>query len=348
MPAKLTFEVYSKTRLAIRGGDRAVYNDIIKNIGGRWNSRMHGGEGWIIPIEQKDIVEALINSLNRKIVEDVDNEQETCEEEPEPLCENEEDENEEDENEDEEECESQKEKNESLERERQKEKEKEEKKAKEKKEALERERQKEKEKEEKKAKEKKEALERERQREKEEERERERIRLKEEKKAKEKEEAREQERIRMNEERKAQEKEERRIAEELEKQKKENKRLEREKNERNSKTNKETKKIAEYAISMESEDPLAYFRSFSKKPVDFRKLYGISDSDRSSYSSSTPGTESSDDFPSPATPRNRQDKTRDNNHGELFDKLNELQRKLHEMEVKNRKLKAVRGNKSGF
>ena len=92
-------------------------------------------------------------------------------------------------------------------------------------------------------------------------------------------------------------------------------------------------------MSMESKDPLAYFRSFSKKPADFRKLYGSSDSDKSTYSSSTSQSESSDDFPSPNTPINKRGS--ENNHKDLFDKVNELQRRLHEMEVKNRKLKAM-------
>ena len=97
-------------------------------------------------------------------------------------------------------------------------------------------------------------------------------------------------------------------------------------------------------MSMESEDPLAYFRSFSKKPVDFRKLYGPSESDSASYSSSTSRSESSDDFPSPKTPINNKGRQKsENNHDELFEKVNELQRKLHELEVKNRKLKAKAG-----
>ena len=57
MSAILTVEIYNKNRLSIRG-DRTRYNDIIKSIGGRWNPRMHGGEGWIIPIEKKKILNA--------------------------------------------------------------------------------------------------------------------------------------------------------------------------------------------------------------------------------------------------------------------------------------------------
>ena len=86
-----------------------------------------------------------------------------------------------------------------------------------------------------------------------------------------------------------------------------------------------------------------YYRSFSKKPVDFRQLYG---SETESYSSTSSESESSDDFPSPDTPVKRrhkdQKRSRDNNHGELFNKVKDLQRRLYEMEIKNRKLRAER------
>lgn len=89
-------------------------------------------------------------------------------------------------------------------------------------------------------------------------------------------------------------------------------------------------------------DPVEYYQSFSKKPIDFQKIYGRSDSE--SYSSSTSRSESSDDFPSPDTPvkRKNKDKPRkhENNHNELFDKVKDLQRRLYEMEIQNRKLKA--------
>ena len=289
MPDKLTCEVYNKTRLAIRG-DRALYNDLVKKIGGRWNSRMHGGEGWIIPIEQREVVEDLINSLN-----DTSDSKIICKEKEELNEFNTQQDSDEEEDNDEEFFEREKEEKTAREKEEASEREKKEKKAREKEEARKRE------KEEKKAREKEEARKRE----------------KEEKKAREKEEARKREK----EEKKAREKEEAR---------------EREKEKR-----KETRDIAEHAMSMESEDPLAYFRSFSKKPVDFRKLYGPSSSDSGSYSSSTSRTESSDDFPSPDTPiKNKPYKKSENNHEDLFEKVNELQRKLHELEIKNKKLKA--------
>ena len=254
MPNKLRFEVYNKTRLAVRG-DRELYNDLIKKIGGRWNSRMHGGEGWIISIEHKDVLEDLIKSLGDST--DLD-ETTRCKEDVDDS------ETQKGETDDEKERDNQEE----------------------------------------------EARERER----------------EEKKAREREEEREEKKDREKEEAREREKEEKKA---------------REKEERKSKLAKERRDIAEHAMSNESNDPLAYFRSFSKKPVDFRKLYAPSDSDNSSYSSSTSRSESSDDFPSPETPiKNKGSQKSEHNHAELFEKVNELQRKLYELEIKNRKLKA--------
>ena len=360
MPDKLTCEVYNKTRLAVRG-DRTLYNDIVKKIGGRWNSRMHGGEGWIIHIEQKKVVEDLINSLN-----DPSDSKTTCKEKEEDNDFNthedsDEEDNEEedndfntqqdsDEEEDNDEEFFEREKEEARKREKTREKEEareREKKAREKEEARERE---------KKAREKEEAHEREKKaREKEEAHERE----KKEKKAREKEEARKREkeetRKREKEETRKREKEAREKEEAHEREKEETRKREkearekeeareREKEKRKDKIDKETRDIAEHAMLMESEDPLAYFRSFSKKPVDFRKLYGTSNSDSGSYSSSTTRSESSDDFPSPDTPiKNKSYKRSENNHNDLFEKVNELQRKLHELEIKNKKLKAKTG-----
>jgi hypothetical protein len=96
-------------------------------------------------------------------------------------------------------------------------------------------------------------------------------------------------------------------------------------------------------VSIKKEDPVEYYRSFSKKPSEFRKLYENSDSDNSSYSSSASRSESSDDFPSPSTPaKNRHKKKSDqeNNHEDLFEKVKDLQRRLYEIENQNRKIKA--------
>ena len=114
------------------------------------------------------------------------------------------------------------------------------------------------------------------------------------------------------------------------------KRLEKEKDERKAKKDKERS-------NNKKEDPIEYFRSFSKKPSEFRKLYANSESDNSSYSSSASRSESSDDFPSPHTPiknKNTKRNYQENNHEDLFEKVKDLQRRLSEIESQNRKIKA--------
>ena len=61
----LSYEKYNNTRLAVRG-DREKYQSFIKTIGGRWNSRMRGGEGWLVPVENEEIV---INAINQMLKE---------------------------------------------------------------------------------------------------------------------------------------------------------------------------------------------------------------------------------------------------------------------------------------
>ena len=366
MSDKLTFEIYNKNRLAVRG-DRVLYNDLIKGIGGRWNSRMHGGEGWIISIDQKDILEDLINSLSdtqdnnelfnldndkpKKDIREYDDETREDEE----IHKTREIQIREMKESEEQEKIREREKAEEQEKARQKEKAEEREKIREREKAEEREksRQKEKAEEREKIREREKADEREKIREREKAEEREKIRksekaeerekIREREKAEEREKIREREKAEEREKIREKESEERKRIREKERREFEEKEYILDKENRRkaakNKPSKETKDIVEHAMSVESKDPLAYFRSFSKKPVDFRKLYGPSDSDKSAYSSSTSQSESSDDFPSPNTPINKRGS--ENNHKDLFDKVNELQRKLHEMEVKNRKLKAM-------
>jgi hypothetical protein len=61
----LTYEKYNDQKLAVRG-DKDSFHNLIKNIGGRWNSRMKGGEGWLLPVSEKDKLIKLINSLDQK------------------------------------------------------------------------------------------------------------------------------------------------------------------------------------------------------------------------------------------------------------------------------------------
>jgi len=286
MSDKLTFEIYNKNRLAVRG-DRDLYNDLVKSIGGRWNPRMHGGEGWIIPIEQKTILEDLINALgcdDKNKPENKDSEGEPEEEEPE-----------------EEECEEEEPEEEECEEEEPEEEEPEEEEESSDNDLIE------------KNKKIKEDLEFEKRRLK---------KKQEEQRQKEKEKEKEKEKSRQ----------------EKQKMKDEIKRLEKQKAERKLKKDKERS-------NNKKEDPVKYFRSFSKKPSEFRKLYANSESDNSCYSSSASRSESSDDFPSPNTPVKNKNKNgkrnyQENNHEDLFEKVKDLQRRLYEIENQNRKIKA--------
>jgi len=82
-----------------------------------------------------------------------------------------------------------------------------------------------------------------------------------------------------------------------------------------------------------SPDALRYYKDFRKKPEIFRKLYSSSPM---LYSSSASESSSSDDFPSPTTPRSSRDQEK------MFKKMRDLQRRLYESEIENRKLRAHR------
>lgn len=99
------------------------------------------------------------------------------------------------------------------------------------------------------------------------------------------------------------------------------------------------------------ENPYEYYRSFNKKPVDFRRINNISDSESDSEdsedlesSSSEYSESSSDGFPSPRTPRKRDsyryDREREKySYSELYGKVQDLQRRMSEMEMNQRKRK---------
>ena len=117
-------------------------------------------------------------------------------------------------------------------------------------------------------------------------------------------------------------------------------RLEKEKAERKAKKANKTIESPKHKknnnkVPVEIEDPIEHYLSFSKKPVDFRKLHAHSESDSRSYSSSASFSESSDDFPSPTTPAKRHD-------NDLFEKVKNLQRKVSDMENQIKKIKQNR------
>jgi hypothetical protein len=87
------------------------------------------------------------------------------------------------------------------------------------------------------------------------------------------------------------------------------------------------------------ENPYDYYRTFNKKPVDFKRDNGIYDSDNSNdlESSSEEESSSSDDFPSPGTPgkRSRYRKVPSQDYNELYHRVQDLQKRVSEMELQN-------------
>lgn len=51
---KLTIEDYSDKACVVRGEDTKKYKDVIKKYGGKWNTKLRGGPGWIIPKWRRD------------------------------------------------------------------------------------------------------------------------------------------------------------------------------------------------------------------------------------------------------------------------------------------------------
>lgn len=91
---------------------------------------------------------------------------------------------------------------------------------------------------------------------------------------------------------------------------------------------------------VEEEDPYQYYKSFNKKPVDFRRMNNISESESESESdvessSSEYSESSSDGFPSPSTPRRRDSYRKEDSrsYNELVNKVHDLQRRVSMMEI---------------
>ena len=95
--------------------------------------------------------------------------------------------------------------------------------------------------------------------------------------------------------------------------------------------------------SDEEDNPYEYYKSFNKKPVDFRKMHNISDSESDSEtveeSTEYSDTSSSDGYPSPNTPRKRDDygKIDGKKYSELCNNIKNLQIRMSEMEIANKR-----------
>jgi hypothetical protein len=60
----LEYKKYNAKRLAIWGDQK--YRPVLKQIGARWNSRMRGGPGWLIPIEKEKQLKRLLYDLEQE------------------------------------------------------------------------------------------------------------------------------------------------------------------------------------------------------------------------------------------------------------------------------------------
>lgn len=90
------------------------------------------------------------------------------------------------------------------------------------------------------------------------------------------------------------------------------------------------------------ENPYSYYKSFNKKPADFRKEHDISDSDDSEElesSTEEDSSSSSDGFPSPGTPRKRDDYAKHNSRelDYLYHTVRDLQERMRHIEKTNRR-----------
>ena len=94
-----------------------------------------------------------------------------------------------------------------------------------------------------------------------------------------------------------------------------------------------TSRNGRYSTRRDQSSPniLDYYENFSKHPDVFQKFHTSSPV---VYSSSPSGSESSDDFPSPDTPHSKLDQKK------LLKKMRDLQRRLTEKEIENKKLRA--------
>ena len=88
--------------------------------------------------------------------------------------------------------------------------------------------------------------------------------------------------------------------------------------------------------------PKAYYKSFNSRPIDFKKINNVKetdelsddyDSDETEYSSSTHHSSSTDNYPSPATPH----KTYDSNDiEEILKQINDLKKRVLILEMKQK------------
>jgi hypothetical protein len=89
------------------------------------------------------------------------------------------------------------------------------------------------------------------------------------------------------------------------------------------------------SVNKNNKNVLQYYKSFGKKPGAFNELY---EEDNNKYSSSSYNGSSSDDFPEPVSPKRKAYK-RNDDYSTLFNKVDDLQKRLHHFEIKQKKNK---------
>ena len=78
---------------------------------------------------------------------------------------------------------------------------------------------------------------------------------------------------------------------------------------------------------------MKYYKSFSSKPSTFREMY---ETNNEKYSSSEDDySSSSEDFPHPKSPHKKVYKRSDDDYKTMFNKINDLQKRLYHMELKS-------------
>lgn len=67
----LQIEPYSQLSIVVRG-DTRIYKEDLKKLGGKYNSRLKGGPGWIFPNRFKHTIESYIHKGERIVVSEGD------------------------------------------------------------------------------------------------------------------------------------------------------------------------------------------------------------------------------------------------------------------------------------
>lgn len=93
-----------------------------------------------------------------------------------------------------------------------------------------------------------------------------------------------------------------------------------------------------------SDDPMLYYKSFNTQPKTFKNINNYKSDDSLSVSSSSCSSSgSSDNFPSPKTPKKRRNYNKglnNENYDDMLSEVKTLSRRIIELELENKKLKS--------